>query len=184
VSSRSIKRKFRTAVRQALLALALPVIATSDIQTTTQTMSANVSPYGKLSLPASVTLRAADSRFGGNLAGTLMVSYWARTSSAGGGSVTVQASSNFSPSGGPSVSDVTYLCSGATLGAGCSGSQTLTTSLATPAVSLPTGACTGGGNACSTAEPNTVLLTFSGLNKPHYKTGNYSALITFTISTL
>src|SRR5436309_6902424 len=61
------KRKFQTAAKQALLALALPVIATSDIQTTTQTISANVSPYGKLSLPASVTLRSANARFGGAL---------------------------------------------------------------------------------------------------------------------
>ncbi len=173
---------WRSAKRLVPLSLLLVFQAGADIQTTTQTMSANVSPYGKLSLPASVTLRSADTRFGGNLAGTLLVSYWARTST--GGSITVQASSNFSPSGGPSISDVSYLCSGATLGAGCSGNQTLATSLATPAVSLPSGACTGGGGTCSTAEPNTVLLTLSAPDKPHYKTGTYSAQITFTISAL
>lgn len=178
------KRKFRTAAKQALLALALPVIATSDIQTTTQTISANVSPYGKLSLPASVTLRSANARFGGALSGSLTVSYWARTSEAGGGSVTVQASSGFSPAGGPSIGDVTYFCSGATLGAGCSGNQNLTTSTQTPAVSLPAGVCTGGGSTCSAQEPNSVLLTLSAPNRPQYKTGTYSAQITFTISTL
>ena len=179
-----VVRKRNWSKRPVLLGILLAFQAGADIQTTTQTISANVSPYGKLSLPASVTLRSSDSRFGGNLAGTLMVSYWARTSSAGGGSITVQATSNFSPSGGPSISDVTYLCSGATLGAGCSGSQTLATSLATPAVSLASGACTGGGSTCSTAEPNTVQLTLSAPDKPRYKTGSYSAQITFTISTL
>jgi hypothetical protein len=178
------KCKFRVVAKQALLAFLLPVIAMSDIQTTTQTMSADILPYGKVSLPSNVTLRAADSRFGENLTGSLTVSYWARTSTAGGGSLTIQASSNFSPSGGPSTSDVTYLCSGATLGAGCSGSQALATSTQTAAVVFPAGVCTGGGGACSTAEPNTVLLTLSAPDKPHYKTGTYSAQITFTISTL
>jgi hypothetical protein len=170
--------------RAAVLVFASPMIATSDIQTTTQTLSATVLPYGKLSVPATLTLRAADSRFGGNLAGTLTVSYWARTSMETGSSLTVQAISNFSPSGGPSINDVTYLCSGATLGAGCSGSQALATSTQTAVVALPGGACTGGGSACSTADPNTVLLTLSAPDKPHYKTGTYSAQILFTISTL
>ena len=176
----------RTILRQSSalwLLFALPASGIGDIQSTTQTMSANVSPYGKVSMPPNVTLRAADSRFGGNLAGSLTVSYWARTSGVGVNSLTVQASSDFSPSGGPSISDVTYLCSGATLGAGCSGSQALATSTQTAVVALPTGACTGGGGSCSTAEPNTVLLTLSVPDKPRYKTGTYSAQITFTIST-
>ena len=167
-----------------LFAFALPVSGIGDIQSTTQTLSANVGPNGKLSLPPNVTLRSADTHFGGTLSGTLTVSYWARTSDGGSGSVTVQASSEFSPTGGPSIANVTYLCSGATLGTGCSGTQTLATSTQTPLVSIPGGACTGGGAGCSTQEPNTVLLTLSTPNRPRYKTGTYSALITFTISTL
>ena len=119
----------RTIVRQwrrFALVLLLPVSGIGDIQTTTQTMSANVSPNGKLSIPASIDLRSPDTRFG-TLAGSLTVSYWARTSASGGGSVTVQANSDFSPAGGPSISAVSFTCSGATLGAGCSGSQPLAT---------------------------------------------------------
>jgi hypothetical protein len=167
-----------------LLIATFPVIGSGDIQTTTQTISANVSPYGKLSLPASVNLQAVNARFAGALNGNLTVSYWARTSEVGGGSVTLQASSGFSPAGGPSIGDVTYFCSGATLGTSCSGTQTLATSTQTPAVFLPSGACTGGGSTCSIQEPNSVLLTFSAPDKPQYKTGTYSAQITFTISTL
>jgi hypothetical protein len=167
-----------------LLAFALPVIGVGDIQSTTQTLSVNVAPYGKLSLPPNVNLRAADTHFGGSLYGSLTVSYWARTSGGASSSVTVQANSEFAPTGGPLIANVTYLCSGATLGTGCSGAQTLATSTQTPLVSIPGGACTGGGAACSTQEPNTVLLTLSAPNKPHYKTGTYSALITFTISTI
>ena len=167
-----------------LLPVLLPLVAWSDIQTTTQSLSVNVSPYGELSLPASVTLLATGSQFAGNLAGTVTVSYWARTSIASGSSLTVEASSSFSPPGGPSIGDVSYLCSGATLGAACSGSQAIATSTQTAVVTLPSCACTGGGGACSTAEPNTVLLTLSAPDKPGYKTGTYSAQITFTISTL
>src|SRR5437867_4508178 len=128
-----------------LLACAFPVCGIGDIQTTTQTMSANVAPTGKLSIPASVNLQALNSRFG-NLAGSLSVRYCARTSDGGGGgSVTVQADSDFSPSGGPSVGSVSYTCSGATLGSPCSGSQTLTTSTQTSLVSLPSSGWTGGG---------------------------------------
>jgi len=180
----SMPRCFLRPTISLIIALLLPVSGSGDVQSVTQSLAANILAYGKLSLPASVTLRAADTRFGGSLSGSLIVSYWARTSDAGSGSVSVQASSEFSPAGGPSISSVTYLCSGATLGTSCSGTQNLTTSSQTPLVSLPTGACTGGGGVCSTQEPNTVLLNLSAPDKPHYKTGTYSALITFTISTI
>jgi hypothetical protein len=166
------------------IALTLPISGSGDIQTVTQTLSATVAPYGKLAVPATVTLRSADTRFGSSLSGSLTVSYWARTSDAGGGSITVQAGSEFSPAGGPTVGSITYLCSGATLGTGCSGTQTLATSTQTPLVSVPLGVCTGGGGGCSTQEPNTVLIKFSAPDKPHFKTGTYSASITFTISTI
>jgi len=166
-----------------LFCVMLPVATFGDVQTTTQTLAANISPYGALSVPGNVDLRSPNTKFG-TMSGSLTVSYWARTSSSGGGSVTVQAGSDFSPSGGPSVSSVTYSCSGATLGTGCSGNQTLATSTQAPLVSLPGNACTGGGAACSTQDPNTVLLTFSAPNKPRYKTGTFSAQITLTISTM
>jgi len=151
------KNVVRHRLMKLLLALALPVTVIGDIQSTTQTLSVNVAPYGKLSLSPNVNLRAVDTRFGGALSGTLTVSYWARTSGGGSNSVTVQASSEFSPAGGPTIANVTYLCSGATLGTGCSGTQTLATSTQTPLVSIPGAVCTGGGAACSTQDPWKVL---------------------------
>jgi hypothetical protein len=167
-----------------MVAFVFRVTGLGDLQSTTQTITANVSPYGKLSLPGTINLQSGDTRFGRDLTGSVTLSYWARTSAAGGGSVTVQATSDFSPAGGPSIGSVSYVCSGATLGSGCSGSQTLSTTAQTPLISLPGGACTGGGGACSAQAPNTVLLNLSALNKAHYKTGAYSAQITFTISTM
>lgn len=164
------------------LLLLLPVSVIGDIQTTTQTLAANVAAHGKISVPGSVSLRASDSKFGG-FTGSVTVSYWARTSIAAGSSITVQAT-DFSPAGGPSAGTVSYSCSGATLGTGCSGPQALSIATETMLVSLPGSACTGGGGACSSDDPNTVLMTFALPSQPHYKTGNYSAQIMFTISTM
>jgi hypothetical protein len=177
-------RTLRCQFAGLMIVFVFPATGIGDVQSTTQTITANISPYGKLSLPATVNLQSGDTRFGGDLTGTLTVSYWARTSVAGGGSVTVQANSDFSPAGGPTIGSVSYVCSGATLGSGCSGSQTLSTAAQTPLISLPGGACTGGGGVCTAQAPNTVLLTLSALNKAHYKTGAYSAQITFTISAM
>jgi hypothetical protein len=166
-----------------LFAFMLPLELAGDIQSTTQTMAAGVAANGKLSVPGSVTLRSSDTRFG-TITGSVTVSYWARTTAGGAGSVTVQANADFTPPGGPAIGAVSYTCGGATLGAGCSGYQLITTSMQTPVVSLPGSACTGGGGVCSTQDPNGVLLTFSAPNKPQYKTGTYSAQITFTISAM
>jgi len=155
---------------------------TGDIQTTTQTLTASVSPYGKVSLPGIVNLTSSSTRFG-NFSGSFLVSYWARTMTGGSGSITIQALSDFSPSGGPTIGSVSYTCSGATLGTPCSGSHALSTLTQSPVVTLPGGACTGGGGFCSTQDPNTVLLQFVLPSKPQLKTGSFSAQITITIST-
>jgi hypothetical protein len=185
--SGEVEGEMRTTRRHSagfVLAFILPATGIGDIQSTTQTLAANVSPYGKLSIPATINLQSGGTQFATDLTGSLTVSYWARTSATGGGSITVQANSDFSPPGGPSIGGVMYVCSGATLGSGCSGTQTLAVAMQTPLVSLPGGVCTGGSGTCSAQDPNTVVLNFSALNKPQHKTGTYSAPITFTISTM
>jgi hypothetical protein len=49
-------------------------------------------------------------------------------------------------------------------------------------VSLGASACTGGGAPCSTASPNSANVTFILADDPKYKTGSYSATLTWTIS--
>jgi hypothetical protein len=155
----------------------------ADTQTATQSLSVNVLPYGKVSIPSTVGLRSSSTQFG-MLLSEATVSYWTRTSLVGTSSITVQATSDFAPSGGPSISSVAVRCSGATIGTGCSGAQVLSIGAQTPLVSLPSGACTGGGGVCSTEDYGTVVLTFSAPSKPGYKTGSYSAQITVTISSM
>ena len=163
-----------------------PVFLLGATGTTTQTLSAEIDAIGKVSVPASVTVTNAGTTFVA-YSGNLTVSYRARTTaSTGSGSLTLQATADFSPAGGPSIAggQLTYTCSAATLGAACSGTQTASTSSQTSVVTMGAGLCTGGGGSCSSVNPNTVQNTFTLSDNPAFKTGTYSATLTFTISTI
>lgn len=152
--------------------------------TVSQTLSANLAAIGKLSVPASFVLTATGGAFS-SYGSSLTVNYRVRSTTSGSGaSITLRSSADFSPAGGPgiSINTLTYTCSGATLGTACSGTQTVSLSSATNILAVPVSACTGGGSPCSTANPNSVSTSFSLANDPAYKTGSYSATITFTIS--
>jgi hypothetical protein len=66
------------------------------------------------------------------------------------------------------------------LGTACSGTQTLSTTSTTPVVTFPASACTGAG--CPGTSPQSVQVHFTLVNSTQYKTGTYSAGLTFTIS--
>jgi hypothetical protein len=172
--------------RAAAMILLAPAFLLGATGTTTQTLSATIDAIGKVSVPASLSLTSAGTTFV-SYSGTLTVSYKARTTaSTGSGSLTMQATADFSPSGGPSIGSgqLTYTCSAASLGAACSGTQTASTSLQTSVVTIGAGNCTGGGGSCSATNPNTVQSAFTLLNNPAYKTGTYSATLTVTISAI
>jgi hypothetical protein len=158
--------------------------------TTTQTLQAVISPEGGLfSFPNSVTLAKTGTTFT-NFTGSLTIQYRERTTqSTGGGSITVEATADFTPANGPSIhtppstgDKLTYTCSLATLGTNCSGTQTVSTTAATNVVTFAASECTGGGGSCSAYSPNTVNLSFTLTDDPKYDTGSYSATLTFTIS--
>jgi hypothetical protein len=176
----------RRSWRPILVLALLPASSGAATGTATQTLSAQINAIGKLSVPATSTVTSAGTTFAG-YSGSLTVSYRARTTAAtGSGSLTVKATADFTPAGGPSIAtgQLTYTCSAATLGTACSGMQTASTSSQTNIVTLGASLCTGGGGSCSTANPNTALTSFSLANSPTYKTGTYSATLTFTISAI
>lgn len=148
-----------------------------------QTLSAQFFPIGKLQVNASLPLIGSGTLFSAFSGGT-SVNYRIRTSASGGGTITVKASSDFSPAGGPTITAnvLAYACSGATLGTACSAQQTVSTAAQTPVVTVPSATCTGGGGVCSASDPNSVSLSFVLVNDPQYQTGPYSAVLTFTIS--
>lgn len=182
-SSYAVVKRF--ACRTALLA-SLPVFLLGASGSTTQTLSAQIDAIGKVSVPASLTLTHAGTTFVA-YSGNLTVSYRARTTAAtGSGSLSMQATADFTPAGGPSIASgqLTYTCSVAGLGTACSGTQTASTGSQTSVVTMGASLCTGGGGSCSAANPNTVLSTFTLSDNPAYKTGTYSATLTFTISAI
>lgn len=150
----------------------------------TQTLSAQLAAIGKVSVPISITLTNTGTVFN-PYSGSLTVNYRARSTTIGtGGSITLQSTAEFTPSGGPTVGSgtLTYGCSGPTLGTACSGTLTVSLVSATNVLTIPASVCTGGGGSCSSANPNTENINFSLVDDPGYKTGTYSASITFTIS--
>ncbi len=119
----------------------------------------------------------------GDYTGTTNLTYKVRTTqSTGAGNITLKVTSDFSPAGGPSVATppnagdaLAYTCTSSNPGTACSGSQTSSTSSPTPVVSFGAGANSAiGGNSASVAWDLT--------NDPAYKTGSYSATVTFTVS--
>jgi len=172
--------------RVIVVLLFAPVFLLGVTGTTTQTLSAQINAIGKVSVPGSLILTSAGTTFVA-YSGNLNVSYMVRTTqTTGSGSLTLRATADFSPAGGPSISggQLTYTCSAASLGAACSGTQTTSTASQTNVVTLGASFCTGGGGSCSSASPNTVQSTFTLSNNPAFKTGTYSATLTFTISAI
>jgi hypothetical protein len=158
--------------------------AHSDVATLLQTLNAQLEAVGKVSSPASVNLIPTGTVFS-PYGGSLTLLYRVRSTSSGtGGNITVQATGDFSPSGGPTVPSggLSYSCSAATLGTSCSGSPVVSLTGQTNVATIPPAACTGGGGACSADDPNSVKLDFLLQNDPGYRTGSYSATVTFTIS--
>ncbi len=174
-----------TPIRLLLALLAVPMMYGQSIQTVTQTLSATVNPASTfVSVPGSITLTEAVGNFQ-PFVGTLLLTYQARSTFAtGGGSITVQASTDFAPTGGPSIAAgaLTYTCSGATLGTNCSGPIVVSTATATNVVTLPAAACGGGGVCSNGNDPQQVTLGLTVKNSPAYATGTYTATLLFTIS--
>jgi len=170
--------------------LLAPIRLQAATLTTTQTLQAVISPLGGFfTIPGSVTLTKTGTVFN-NFTGSISIPYRERTTQiTGGGTITVEATADFSPANGPSIKTprstgdaLTYTCSGATLGTNCSGTQTVSTTAATNVVTFAASECTGGGGSCSSSSPDTVTVNFTLTDDPKYKTGSYSATLTFTIS--
>lgn len=181
--------KLRSALFTAgLVVLILPTPSPAQ-NTVTQTLDITVDPLGSLYMQSSPLALTRTGTFNG-FSGSIILSYRARTrQGTGQGTITVKATSDFAPTGGPSIASppgaadkFTYTCSGATLGVACSGTQTVSTTTSTNVVSLGASACTGGGAPCSTANPNSANVTFILPDDSKYKTGSYSATLTWTIS--
>jgi len=169
----------------ALLGLCLLPTGTGlgDTGSTTQSLNLTIGPIAKLTAPSSASLTRGVDPFTAFQA-SVPITYRVRTTPTGGGSITAQVTGDFLPAGGPSAAsgNLTYTCGAASVGTACSGTQTASPSVQTPVLTLPASACTGGGGACSSQDPNSITVNFTLTDDPGFATGTYSAKITFTIS--
>ena len=116
--------------------------------------------------------------------GSTSLTYYIRTTKVGGtGTLTLKVTTDFpAASGGPSVltpptgtDTLAYLCTVSAPGTACTGSQTSSTSASTSV-----GTWTADGHSAFAGNSASVAWTLT--NDPLYKTGSYSATVTFTIS--
>jgi hypothetical protein len=144
------------------------------------TVSVTIGPQAGLNITNSSTPLALS---GSDFTGSTNLTYFVRTSATGGGgSITLKVTSDFSPTGGPSVAAplsagdaLTYTCTVASPGTACTGTQTSSTT-------SQTNLATFAANVHSAATGSTASVNWSLYNDPAYKTGTYSSTITFTIS--
>jgi hypothetical protein len=177
-------KKILTLVAALLLTVSL-AHAQLGTSTGTTTVSVTVAAEAALNVTnGSTSLTSTGTNFT-NYTGSTSLTYFVRTTQSGGsGSITLKVTTDFSPANGPSVGTppssgdkLAYTCTLTGVGTACSGSVTSSTSAATNVATFGADAHTAtfpGGDSATTAWTLT--------NDPKYKTGSYSATVTYTIS--
>lgn len=131
---------------------------------------------------ASVTLTSSGTNFA-DYTGNTAFTYKIRTgATAGTAGITLQVTSDFTGTGGPSVANsgttgdtLSYTCTVSAPANSCSGSQISSTTAATPV-------STFGANARSAKAGNSGSVSWTLINDPAYAVGTYTAVVTYTIS--
>lgn len=184
-------RKFENVkhILKTLPLLALILVFTASVghaqgsATGATSVNVTVGPEAALTVSSPTPLTTSGTVFN-NYTGTTTVTYFIRTTqSTGTGTISLKVTADFSGAGGPSVASpptagdaLKYTCSGAAPATPCSASQTASTSASTPVATFGADAHT------TTTSGSTATTSWTLTNDPVYKTGSYSATVTFTIS--
>jgi hypothetical protein len=159
-------------------------LAHGQSTTGTTTLTVNVGAEASLTVGNNTALSSTGTSFS-NYTGSTTLTYYVRTISSG--AITLQVTSDFSPSGGPSVAlppttgdKLAYTCN--VNQPGKNGSATNCPSGLQGSTTAATNVATFGADARSMLTGNTGSVNWTLTNDPAYKAGNYSATITFTIS--
>ena len=166
----------------AVLLVVTPAAFGQWAATGTTNVTVTVAAEAAISVNGASPLTSAGTLFA-DYAGETSFSYKVRTSATGGsGAITAQVTTDFSPTGGPSVATpptagdtLSYGCSLSGVGTACAGSVTASTTAATTVATFGT-------NARSTKAGDSGTLNWVLTNDPQYQTGDYQATVTFTIS--
>ncbi len=152
--------------------------------TGTTTVSVTVGAEAAIRIDTSTTTLTTAATTFAAYTGTTSLTYKIRTTqSTGTGAITSRVTTDFAPTGGPSVATpptagdlLQYTCTIASPGTACSGTQTASTS-------ADTSVATFGADARSALAGNSGSVAWTLTNDPVYKTGTYTATVTFTMST-
>ncbi len=164
-------------------ALVLPGIAYGQFAATgTTTVSVSIGAEASLQVNTSTTTLTSSGIFA-DYTGTTSLTYKIRTTqSTGSGTITLKVTTDFSPANGPSVASpptggdtLAYTCTVSAPGTACSGSQTSSTASSTSVATF-------GAGASSALAGNSASVAWTLKNDPAYKTGAYTATVTFTVS--
>jgi len=168
-----MKRTTILALVTGALAVA-PAAFCQSTDTGSTTLDITVGPEASLTVgTGTTTLSASDTKFG-DRTGTTNFTYKIRTTQSGGtGSITVKVTAF--AANGPAVSDLSYTCTVAASGTGCSSSTVASTSAGTNVASF-------GQDAHSSDAGDSGSVSWTLLDKTAVKTGNYTSTATFTIS--
>jgi hypothetical protein len=182
------KQGEKTVKKSLFLAVALflmsPLGHAQGLGTTTVTnqVSVTVAAEAALTIGASATTLTSVGTNFSDYTGTTPFTYFIRTTNSGGsGFIKLQVTTDFAPTGGPSVGTpltgdtLSYTCTVSSPGTPCSGSLTSLVSSQTPIAGF-------GANAHSTKAGNSASVNWTLSNDPQYVTGPYTAVVTYTIS--
>ena len=167
----------------ALLAMAGTAHA-QFASTGTGNVSVNVGAEASIRIDTpNLTLTSTGTNFS-DYTGSTGFTYMIRTSAGSGtGSITLKVTTDFSGTGGPSVATpptagatLSYTCTLSSPGTAAAGSSASTTAA--------TGVGTFGAGAASAKTGNTGSVSWYLTNDPAYKTGSYTAVVTYTINAL
>ena len=178
-------KKIVALVTMALLLTASFAHAQLGTSTGTTTVTVTVGAEAALNITNSSTPLTSTGTNFTNYTGSTGLTYYVRTTQSGGsGSITLKVTSDFSPANGPSVGTppntgdkLAYTCTLTGVGTACSGPLTSSTTVSTSVATFGTDA-----HSLTFPGGDTGTTAWTLTNDPKYKTGSYSATVTFTIS--
>ena len=176
-------KKVLTLTALTLLLAASSALAQLGATTGTTTMSVAVVAEAGLTVNTSTTTLTETGANFSPYTGTTSLTYYIRTTpSTGGGNIQLEVTTDFAPTGGPSLGSpptgtdaLKYTCTVSSPGTACTGSQTSSKTAQTPVGTF-------GAGANSAFAGNSASVAWSLTNDPLYKVATYTATVTFTIS--
>ena len=159
----------------ATLGLAAAPLMFAATDTATTTLGVTVGAEATIAVTASPTLAKGTTEFESYTGNTTFTYRVRTTQSTGSGTVTSLVTTEFSAGSGITTADLSHVAS-------TSGVGTANTSSTTASASSATNILTFGADAHSSDTNDSATISWTLADRPAYKTGAYSTIVTLTIS--